>query len=72
MSKMILDRVEFAIEELSRVKFALRRELGGRTVLSNDAIYKHLCNSQDEVETARIEMSKRMVRQSIQSNGAAD
>ncbi len=72
MSKLILDKVTYAIDELTRVRFALARELGGRTVMSHDAIYKHLCNSQDEIETARIEMAKRMVRQSIQSQGAAD
>jgi hypothetical protein len=72
MSKLIFDRVTTAIDELSRVQFALRRELGGRQVLSPESIYKHLVNAQDEVETARIEMSRRMTRRSIQSQGAAD
>jgi hypothetical protein len=72
MSKMILDRVQSAMEELTRVQFALRRELGGRTVLSPETIYKHLVNAQDEVETARIEMSRRMTRQYIQPQEVAD
>jgi hypothetical protein len=72
MSKMILDRVQSAMEELTRVQFALRRELGGRTVLSAESIYKHLVNAQDEVETARIEMSRRMTRQFIQPQEVAD
>jgi hypothetical protein len=60
------------MEELTRVQFALRRELGGRTVLSAEAVYKHLVNAQDEVETARIEMSRKMTRQYIQPQEVAD
>jgi hypothetical protein len=63
MSKLILDRVQVAMDELTRVQFALRRQLAGRLVLSNETIYKHLINAQDECETARIEMAKRMARE---------
>ena len=66
MSKLILDRVQCAMEELTKVQFALRRQLAGRTVMSSEVMYKHLISAADECETARIEMAKRMVRQSIQ------
>jgi hypothetical protein len=72
LSKLILDHVTTAIDELTRVQFALRRQLGGRTVLSVEAMYKHMVNAQDEVETGRIEMAKRMLRYGQPQEGAAD
>jgi hypothetical protein len=72
MSKLILDHVTTAIDELVRVQFALRRGLAGRQVLSNEAIYKHLVNAQDEVEQSRIETAKRMLRGAPQPQEVAD
>jgi collagenase-like PrtC family protease len=63
MSKLILDRVQTAMDELTKVQFALRRELAGRVVMPRETMYKHLINAADECETARIELAKRMVRQ---------
>ena len=57
------------MDELTKVQFALRRQLAGRTVMSNEVMYKHLINAADECETARIEMAKRMVRQAPQPLG---
>lgn len=63
MSKLILDHVTVAIDELVRVQFALRRGLSGRQILSNETIYKHLVNGLDEIEQARIHTAKLIVRQ---------
>jgi hypothetical protein len=63
MSKLILDHVTTAMDEMTRVQFALRRGLAGRQVLSNEAMYKHTVNALDEIEQARIELARRIVRQ---------
>jgi hypothetical protein len=72
LNKRIFDNVTAAIEELTKVQFALRLGFSGRPAESMESIYKRLVNAQDEVETARIEMSRQMVRHSIQPQEVAD
>jgi hypothetical protein len=72
LSKLILDRVQSAMDELTKVQFAIRRELAGRVVMPREIMYKHLINAADECETARIEMAKRMAREPQSQQGVAD
>jgi hypothetical protein len=71
LSKLILDHVTTAMEELSRAEWALRRSLRGLGALPNEAVYKHLINAQDECEQARIHTAKLIVRQ-VSPQEAAD